>query len=120
MTVDRRGESRHVAWFPIRLDADELGEGLAIAKDVSSTGIGIASAFKYAIGAPVTLTLHVDPKGGEPREVAGTIVRLMPNELDPDGLWPHKIGIEFDDPDPELVESFVAFARSPSPRQTAG
>ena len=105
MSIDRRGEDRHVAWFPIRLDADELGEGLAIAKDVSATGIGVASTFRFAVGAPVSLTLHLDPESGEAREVTGTIVRLMDNEEDPDGMWPFKMGIEFDDPDPELVEA---------------
>jgi hypothetical protein len=30
-------------------------------------------------------------------------VRLADNDEDPGGMWPHKIGIEFDDPDPELM-----------------
>jgi hypothetical protein len=105
VTIDRRNNDRQVAWFPIRLDADDLGEGIAIAKDVSETGICIASTFRYAVGAPVSLTLHLDPATDVTREVAGTIVRMMDNDEDPDGMWPHKIGIEFDDPDPELVES---------------
>lgn len=105
MSIDRRQEDRQVAWFPIRLDAEDLGNGLAIAKDVSATGIGLASTFRYAVGAPVSLTLHLDPESGEAREVTGTIVRLMDNAEDPDGMWPYKMGIEFDDPDPELVEA---------------
>lgn len=105
MSIDRRGEDRHVAWFPIRLDAEDLGQGLAIAKDVSASGIGIASTFRYAVGAPVVLTLHLDPETGEAREVTGTIVRMMANDEDPEGMWPYKIGIEFDDPDPDLVEA---------------
>lgn len=78
---------------------------MAIAKDVSATGIGLASTFRFTVGAPVTLTLHLDPESGEAREVTGTIVRLMDNDEDPDGMWPFKMGIELDDPDPELVEA---------------
>jgi hypothetical protein len=105
---ERRGGDRHVAWFPIRVDAEELGEGLAIAKNVSRGGLLLASPQKFVIGAPVRLSLHLDPMSSEPREVMGTVVRMEVNEADPDGLWPHKLAVEFDDPDPELLAQVLA------------
>lgn len=107
---ERRQGQRHSAWFPIRIDGDDLGEGMAIAKNVSEKGLLIASYQRFAVGAPVQLTLHLDPEQGEPRELWGTIVRLDRNEADPEGMWPYTLGVEFDDPDPELLAAIRAAA----------
>lgn len=107
---DRRGGERHLAWFPIRVEGDDVEEGMAIAKNVSRGGLLLASPQKLVIGAPVKLALHLDPERGEPREVQGTIVRMETNDEDPDGMFPHRIGVEFDDPDPELLGEILAMA----------
>ena len=108
---ERRGTPRHTAWFPIRLDADELGNAVAIAKNVSQNGMLLASYQKIAVGAPVRLSLHLRPGEAKPRMVRGTIVRLVPNDEDPQGMWPHKIAVEFDDPVPGLVPEVLAADR---------
>lgn len=101
---DRRNSERESAWFPIRVEGDDIGEGVAVAKDVSDKGLLIASYQKFAVGAPVKLSLHLDPGSDDaPRELWGTIVRLDSNEADPEGIWRYTMGVEFDDPDPELV-----------------
>ena len=48
-------------------------------------------------------SLHVDPERREARELDGHIVRMVRNSADPNGLWPYKLAIEFESPDPELV-----------------
>ena len=107
---ERRGGQRHLAWFPIRVDGDDVDEGVAIAKNVSRGGLLLASPKKFVIGAPVRLCLHLDPQTGKAREVLGTIVRMEVNEEDPEGLFPHRMGVEFDDPDPELLGEILAMA----------
>lgn len=101
---NRRGHDRHTAWFPVRLDAQELGECIGVTKNVSLQGVLLCSANKFVVGAPVTVELHLEPGKEAPRSVQGTIVRLTPNEDDPNGLWPYKMAVEFDDPDPTVLE----------------
>jgi hypothetical protein len=101
---NRRGNERHTAWFPVRLDAEELGECMGVTKNVSQRGVLLCSADKFVVGAPVTIELHLEPGKAEPRRLAGTIVRLTPNDEDPGGLWPYKMAVEFDDPDPIVVD----------------
>jgi hypothetical protein len=105
---DRRGGERHLAWFPIRIEGEDIGEGIAIAKNVSTGGLLIASPQKLIVGAPVKLSLHLDPKSDQAREVTGTVVRMEVNDADPEGLWPHRLGVEFDDPDPELLAEIIS------------
>jgi hypothetical protein len=107
LTQERRTNDRHTAWFPIRMDADESGGEVAIAKNVSDKGMLLASYKKLVVGEPVKLALHVRPEGDIPRLVSGTIVRLVPNDEDPEGMWRYKIAVEFDAPDPELVPSIL-------------
>jgi hypothetical protein len=105
---NRRGQERHTAWFPVRLDAEELGECMGVTKNVSERGVLLCSAEKFVVGAPVTIEVHLEPGRQEPRRVPGTIVRLTPNEEDPAGLWPYKMAVEFDDPDPVVVHHLEA------------
>jgi hypothetical protein len=101
---NRRGHERHTAWFPVRLDAEELGECIGVTKNVSLQGVLLCSAEKFVVGAPVTVELHLEPEKAEPRRVQGTIVRLTRNDDDPEGLWPYKMAVEFDDPDPTVLQ----------------
>jgi hypothetical protein len=99
---ERRNAARHVAWFSVRVDADG-GTALALAHNVSQEGILVAARKLVEVGSPVKLTLHVDPDRTAPRELEGHIVRMVRNSADPNGLWPYKLAIEFEDPDPDLV-----------------
>ena len=103
-SVNRRAQQRHTAWFPVRLDAEELGECIGVTKNVSARGVLLCSADKFVVGAPVTVELHLDPGKQEPRRVQGTIVRLTRNEDDPEGLWPYKMAVEFEEPEPSVLE----------------
>ena len=91
-----------MAWFPVRVDAGGR-TGIAFAQNVSPDGILVAARKLIEVGSAVRLSLHVDPERSEPRELDGHIVRIVRNSADPDGLWPYKLAIEFENPDPELV-----------------
>ena len=99
---ERRSTSRHVAWFSVRVDADGRS-GIGLTHNVSQEGILLATHKLIEVGSPVKLTLHVDPDRQAPRELDGRIVRMVRNSADPQGLWPYKLAIAFEDPDPELV-----------------
>jgi hypothetical protein len=101
-SVDRRNAARHVAWFPVRVHADGRS-GVALAHNVSQAGILVAARKLIEVGSAVKLSLHVDPERQQPRELEGRIVRMVRNSADPEGLWPYKLAIAFEDPDPELV-----------------
>jgi hypothetical protein len=102
MATDRRTAPRFVVWFPVALDGEGQDGGVAVAQDVSSSGMLMASADELIVGAEVTVTFRVVPVDGELREVRGTIVRLLKNAGDPAGPWPHKVAVEFDEPLPDL------------------
>ena len=42
------------------------------------------------------------PPTGEQRTIKGTVVRVKPNEEDPDGVWRHEVAISFGEVDEDL------------------
>src|SRR5690606_24303829 len=97
----RRSVERYKAWFPVRITA-EATSGSALARNVSETGMLVATRRKFAVGDPVEVALLLEESKGSPA-LRGTIVRSGPNEEDPSGLWPFKVAITFEAPDPKLV-----------------
>jgi len=119
MDDERRQHSRHVVWFPVHVDAGDLGEGVAVSKNVSQSGILVASADRFAIGAPVKVAFRVLPVDKEPRRVEGTIVRTLQNTDDPHGPWPFRMAVEFDESIPEL-EMLLRAASGDEPPDEVG
>lgn len=109
MTEQRR-DPRYTLWFPVDLETADAKHTLAVAKDVSKSGIGVSCPSGLEVGAAVTLSFKVPPDTGEQRTVTGTVVRHQRNPDDPNGMWPHRIGIEFDDAIPELESVLGALA----------
>jgi hypothetical protein len=100
--VERREHDRYPLWFPVQLDSEAVQEGMAVSHDTSRTGILLAVAAPLDVGTEVTLTFRVPPDSPDERRVKGRVVRVEPNSADPFGLWPHKMAIEFAEPEPEL------------------
>lgn len=100
---ERRGVERYATWFPVRIIADALS-GSALARNVSETGMLVATRKRFAVGDPVEIALLIEPTGSpSSRAMRGTIVRSGPNEEDPGGLWPFKVAITFSEPNPAVV-----------------
>jgi hypothetical protein len=59
----------------------------------------LASPSALAPGDRVKVTFVVPPSGA-PHSLEGHVVRVEPNPEDPEGTWPHRIALEFD----EVVE----------------
>ena len=101
MSDDRRSEERICVWFPMRVKTDGE-EGLAISFDATERGILIGSAIRVEEGDVLSVTFRVPNPDGEERSVSGRVIRVMPNEDDPGGMWPRRVAIEFEQPVPDL------------------
>jgi hypothetical protein len=95
-----RRTSRFVIWLPVRVE--ELAEGMAVTHDASERGVMLVTASTLEVGAPVTITFELPVDGAAQRTVHGRVVRVEPNRDDPDGLWRHRLAVEFEQPVPEL------------------
>lgn len=105
--LDRRESFRQRGWFSVRVATTE-GSDTTVAHDVSESGLLMVSSRPLETGDPVYLALHVDPANEAPWMLGGTVVRSTPNTADPEGLWPHKVAVTFNDRFPELVKSAMA------------
>jgi|SRR5690606_26790235 len=99
---ERRGVERHKAWFPVRIIGD-AASGSALARDVSETGMLVATRKKFAVGDAVEVALLLEAEANSEAPLRGRIVRAGPNEEDPGGLWPFKVAITFETPHPALI-----------------
>ena len=86
----------------MRIETSAGGERLAVSRNISKTGLLMATATELEIGAPVSLKFRMDPLGPSEHAVNGAIVRFEPNPEDPDGLWPYMVAVEFAEPDSML------------------
>lgn len=98
LSLERRGCERYPVWFPVQLDAQELGVAVGITKDASAKGLLLEANGTFAVGAPVQLTFRVSPHHA-PQYVDATIVRADRNRS---GVWPYRVAVEFDDPQGHL------------------
>ena len=96
---ERRTSLRLQVWLPVKVDA--LKEGIAVTHDASERGLLMVTASRLDPGSPVTVVLK-DPEGTETHRLSGRVVRVEANDDDPQGLWPHRMAVEFDQPEPKL------------------
>jgi hypothetical protein len=97
--MTRRTNERYQVWVPVKVDA--LREGIAVTHDASSRGVLMLTASTLDAGSTVEIGLKL-PGEPEPRRVSGRVIRIEENPEDPHGLWPHRMAIEFDQPQPDL------------------
>lgn len=103
-----RKAARYTVWLPVRVE--ELSEGMAVTHNASGHGALMVTASVLEVGSPVTITFEIPPDGSERKTVHGRVVRVEPNREDPDGLWRHRLAVEFDEPVPELVAVLTGLA----------
>ena len=105
-----RRNPRYTVWLPIRVE--ELPEGMAVTHNASGRGLLVVTASALDVGSPVSVTIQLPPGGETEKSVHGRVVRVEPNDEDPDGMWPHRLAVEFDHPVPELEEVLKNLAGS--------
>lgn len=107
--VERRAQ-RYTVWLPVRIA--ELEEGHAVSHNVSDRGMLLVSATKLDVGATVTIVVQIPPEGTVEKRVQGRVVRVEANRDDPNGMWPHRMAVEFDHPVPEIEAALHALAQA--------
>jgi hypothetical protein len=98
--VQRREHSRYRLWFPVQLAAGERVK-IGMNHNIGAGGMLLASASELVPGEAVQVTFQLPP-AGEPRTLQGHVLRVEPNSEDPEGGWPHRVAIAFDEIVPEL------------------
>ncbi len=100
--MQRRRYGRYQLWFPVRVTGSGL-DGMAVNHNVSASGMLIALSARLEVGAEVQLRFTLPAAHGGERMLRGSVVRIEQNAEDPDGMWPYRMAVAFEDPDPELV-----------------
>jgi len=90
----------------MRVETTAGGDRLAVSRNISKTGLLMATATKLEPGGVVTLTFKMEPVGPSEHTVKGSIVRFETNDQDPDGLWPYMVAVEFGKPD-QMLEAIL-------------
>jgi PilZ domain len=97
----RREYSRYRLWFPVKLEAG--GEAaMAMNHNIGAGGMMMVLGKDLAVGEAVTVTFQLPP-GDVEIQVKGSVLRIEPNSEDPEGAWPLRVAVAFEDVDPELV-----------------
>lgn len=102
--MERREHRRRRFWLPVQIDG--LPTGFAVSHDASGNGLLLVCGTTLDVGTTVRLTFRLPPGGPDELGVSATVVRIAPNDEDPDGLWPYKMAVRFDAPVGEL-EAFL-------------
>jgi len=101
---ERRKATRFAIWFPMQIASD--GETIiGISRDISEVGVMMVAAAAPEVGATIAVTMALPDDEEGTREVHGTIVRVTPNDDDSEGLWRHRVAVEFQ----ERVEELEPF-----------
>ena len=77
---------RYQVWFPMSFDSPERKDGMAVSRNLSNSGVLMATASELSVGAVVTVTFNLTLKDTSERTVQGRIVRVQTNAADPDGI----------------------------------
>ncbi len=96
--TDSREKERFTVWFPMKIQPEEDTEAVAVSRNVSGKGVLMASARELETGKPIRVTFRLGGVEEPERTVEGRIVRSEPNSDDPDGLWPYRVAVQFEEP----------------------
>lgn len=107
--VERRAP-RYTVWLPVRIE--ELEEGVAVSHNASGRGMLLVTATTLQVGSQVSIVVQLPPEGTAEKKVTGHVVRVEPNSEDPDGIWPHRVAVEFDEPVAELEKALAGLAEA--------
>lgn len=99
---ERREQNRYSVWFPMKLEAPSVEDGVAVSRNVSDTGLLMVAATRLEVGAAITVTFRLTKDVPE-QTYEAKIVRCDRNP-EPAGLWPFRIAVEFVEPHSDLEE----------------
>src|SRR5690349_550359 len=100
--MERREHTRTRVWIPVEVRTEAVPQVLGVSHDLSRKGVLVSAAQPIAVGVRVTATLSLPAEPPVTRVLGGRVVRSGRNEDDPDGLWPFRFAIAFDEPIDEV------------------
>ena len=100
--MQRRRHARYQIWFPVQVYAGELTGAMAVNHNIGAGGMLIAVSAELKVESRVKVTFRLPPDGREERSMNGQILRIEKNLEDPEGVWPYRIAVAFDEIDPTL------------------
>jgi hypothetical protein len=110
--MERREHKRRRFWLPVEVDGVE--GGMAVSHDASDNGLLLVCQSTLPVGTAVCITLRIPPGGPVAVPVSAKVVRISKNDDDPDGIWPYKMAVRFDQPVPHF-EEYLSQVKSPVP-----
>ena len=97
----RREHTRHRLWFPVQLEAGGQAR-MAMTHNIGAGGMLMVLGTDLRVGETVRVTLRLPP-GDVERVLQGTVSRIEPNAEDPEGAWPMRVAVVFENVEPELA-----------------
>lgn len=75
---------------------------MAMNHNIGAGGMLMVLGTDLSIGEPVKVTFRLPP-GDVERQLQGTVLRIEPNVEDPEGSWPMRVAVQFEDVDAALA-----------------
>lgn len=100
--VQQRQHGRYRIWFPVRVTSNAV-DGMAVNHNISAGGMLIALSARLEVDSEVEIRFSVPTAAQSERVMRGKVVRIEDNADDPDGLWPYRMAVAFEDADPDLI-----------------
>lgn len=110
--VQNREQARYQVWFPVQLESGKHAHAIQIVMAHNSSVGGMLVAVNHNaidVGEAVVLSFQLPTSPVEHR-LHGHVLRIEPNDCDPEGPWPQRIAIAFDQPYPQLAPYLQAAA----------
>ena len=104
----RREHARHKLWFPVQLEAGGSSR-MAMNHNIGAGGMLLVLGTQLQVGEAVRVTFRIPPDDVE-RQLHGTVLRFEQNAEDPEGAWPLRVAVAFDDSPAELAPLLEAAA----------
>jgi phosphoenolpyruvate carboxylase len=82
---------------------------MAMTHNIGAGGMLMVLGTNLSVGETVRVTFRVPPSDEE-RVLQGTVSRIEPNAEDPQGAWPMRAAVVFENVEPELAPVLEAAA----------
>ncbi len=99
--ADRRRSERKRGFFAIQLDSLERANRIGVSRDVSMSGMLIASPSRFAVGEEVRVHIYFPNDARE--SVRARVARVEETPLRSDEPWRYRLALEFDSEYPQLL-----------------
>lgn len=99
--MQRRAFERYRLWFPVQLESND-GLRMAMTHNIGLGGMLMVFGAGLEVGDSVKVSFRLPP-GDREQVQQGRVLRVEPNAEDPEGAWPLRVAVVFDEVDPELA-----------------